>query len=353
MQGGKPSFAGDTTENSMAGTSSIASRMEKLAQMKREKRALAGNSNAKAAVSPAPVALTPEPAPVRQPEPEPAPAPQRVAAAVPEQQVEPTISAPAEEFDINVSDDAPELSAAPEPEDDDAFMRMMNEEPEAADPAPAPAQAAAIDSAPEFEPVNNAAADAFASESSPSEIDDLGSEIPDDLLGGFDTDETVAVAADVTETPEAVSDSVPVPDPAQDSAGFAADLPEANFAAQSDVDAIAALAAAPSIEPEAEPTVAEPEVEQPDFTQSEIDSETLENEFAHEAEQVFGGPAAPAAAPENETGGRVSLTFDDERSTLLNHVSRQMNCSIDDIVVTALDWYLDALFGEDGEAKSA
>ncbi len=353
MQGGKPSFAGDTTENSMAGTSSIASRMEKLAQMKREKRALAGNSNAKAAVSPAPVALTPEPAPVRQPEPEPAPAPQRVAAAVPEQQVEPTISAPAEEFDINVSDDAPELSAAPEPEDDDAFMRMMNEEPEAADPAPAPAQAAAIDSAPEFEPVNNAAADAFASESSLSEIDDLGSEIPDDLLGGFDTDETVAVAADVTETPEAVSDSVPVPDPAQDSAGFAADLPEANIAAQSDVDAIAALAAAPSIEPEAEPTVTEPEVEQPDFTQSEIDSETLENEFAHEAEQVFGGPAAPAAAPENETGGRVSLTFDDERSTLLNHVSRQMNCSIDDIVVTALDWYLDALFGEDGEAKSA
>lgn len=335
----------------MAGTSSIASRMEKLAQMKREKRALAGNSNAKAAVSPAPVALTPEPAPVRQPEPEPAPAPQRVAAAVPEQQVEPTISAPAEEFDINVSDDAPELSAAPEPEDDDAFMRMMNEEPEAA--APAPAQAAAIDSAPEFEPVNNAAADAFASESSLSEIDDLGSEIPDDLLGGFDTDETVAVAADVTETPEAVSDSVPVPDPAQDSAGFAADLPEANLAAQSDVDAIAALAAAPSIEPEAEPTVAESEVEQPDFTQSEIDSETLENEFAHEAEQVFGGPAAPAAAPENETGGRVSLTFDDERSTLLNHVSRQMNCSIDDIVVTALDWYLDALFGEDGEAKSA
>jgi len=30
-----------------------------------------------------------------------------------------------------------------------------------------------------------------------------------------------------------------------------------------------------------------------------------------------------------------------------------MNCSVEDVVVTALDWYLDALFGEDGEAKSA
>ena len=49
----------------------------------------------------------------------------------------------------------------------------------------------------------------------------------------------------------------------------------------------------------------------------------------------------------------VSVTFDESRSTLLSHVSRQMNCSVDDVVVTALDWYLDALFGEDDQKVEA
>ncbi len=91
------------------------------------------------------------------------------------------------------------------------------------------------------------------------------------------------------------------------------------------------------------------EVETPDFAEAEIDPEVLEREFEHEAEQAA---AVPTAIIAND--GLITLTFDNSRSTLLNHVSHKMDCSPEDIVVTALDWYLDALFGEEkGEAQSA
>ncbi len=58
-------------------------------------------------------------------------------------------------------------------------------------------------------------------------------------------------------------------------------------------------------------------------------------------------PVAAAPVKENGTAKPLTITFDEGRATLLHHVSKQMSCSIDDVVVTAIDWYLDALFGED------
>lgn len=101
------------------------------------------------------------------------------------------------------------------------------------------------------------------------------------------------------------------------------------------------------------------EVEVPDFSKNEIEAELLEREFENEAVAEIEAEEttqvsnieSPVATEDSE--GRLSVSFDESRSTLLNHVSRQMGCSIEDVVVTALDWYLDALFGEDEEAKSA
>ena len=101
------------------------------------------------------------------------------------------------------------------------------------------------------------------------------------------------------------------------------------------------------------------ETQIPDFSDSEIEAELLEREFENETltelpslEQESAPDIAAPVVDENPEG-RISISFDESRSTLLNHVSRQMGCSVDDVVVTALDWYLDALFGEDEEAKSA
>jgi len=98
----------------------------------------------------------------------------------------------------------------------------------------------------------------------------------------------------------------------------------------------------------------------PDFAANEVDAEMLKREFEGEvaSEQPADdhivdepNPSSPVASEDSES--RISVSFDESRSTLLNHVSRQMGCSVEDVVVTALDWYLDALFGEDEEAKSA
>lgn len=99
----------------------------------------------------------------------------------------------------------------------------------------------------------------------------------------------------------------------------------------------------------------------PDFTTKEIDPELLEREFSDESPVKYKSketeteaesePDDVPVATEDEAG-RVTISFDDSRSTLLKHVSRQMGCSAEDVVVTALDWYLDALFGEEGEEEA-
>ncbi len=103
----------------------------------------------------------------------------------------------------------------------------------------------------------------------------------------------------------------------------------------------------------------------PDFAAREVDEMVLAEELnAEDAPPEIAGTAASAEseaandlseAPystQNEAGD-VTVIFDDARSTALKEYARDMNCSVEDIVVTALDWYLDALFSEENEARSA
>ncbi len=87
-----------------------------------------------------------------------------------------------------------------------------------------------------------------------------------------------------------------------------------------------------------------------------VDIEAFEKEIGlSDSEPKSSNPVAvPVGDPISGTPGDdaaadqpLSITFDETRASLLAHVSKQMNCSIDDVVVTAIDWYLDALFGED------
>jgi|GEM_PF-3204436 len=64
-------------------------------------------------------------------------------------------------------------------------------------------------------------------------------------------------------------------------------------------------------------------------------------------------PPAPNPVAEMFDDDSLSVTFDAGRAAMLNQVSAQMGCTVDDVVVTAIDWYLDALFGEDGEMQGA
>ena len=98
--------------------------------------------------------------------------------------------------------------------------------------------------------------------------------------------------------------------------------------------------------------VAEPE---PDPLDRPVDIEAFEAEIAlKDSEMEMGGRPVDtplSASTDNQNGVQsdqpLTITFDESRATLLTHVSKQMSCSIDDVVVTAIDWYLDALFGED------
>lgn len=91
-----------------------------------------------------------------------------------------------------------------------------------------------------------------------------------------------------------------------------------------------------------------PTLDEADFAQAEVDPDTLEREFEDEVSETAAGTTM------EEVDGRIAVTFDQSRTALLNHVSRQMDCSVEDVVVTALDWYLDALFGEEeGEAQAS
>ena len=149
----------------------------------------------------------------------------------------------------------------------------------------------------------------FAGDAAPSaeeETDDADS--LDSIIGSFEDDEEKAAEPEEAVTQEPPL-AVPVEEPTQD--------------------------------------VAEDPARDPDSFGNPADIEAFEREIAE------AGKAA--SEPEETTGTDVPLTvtFDESRATLLEHVSKQMNCTIDDVVVTAIDWYLDALFGEDDPEMGA
>lgn len=88
-----------------------------------------------------------------------------------------------------------------------------------------------------------------------------------------------------------------------------------------------------------------------------VDIEAFEAEIAMSADgddSADEDVKTPVDVPEVSSADQpLTITFDESRATLLAHVSKQMNCSIDDVVVTAIDWYLDALFGEDDPALTS
>ena len=96
------------------------------------------------------------------------------------------------------------------------------------------------------------------------------------------------------------------------------------------------------------------EEKEPDAFGKPVDIEAFEKEIG----LSDAGPASSrrkAPPPDGEPGSDtpLTITFDESRATLLTHVSKQMGCTIDDVVVTAIDWYLDALFGEDDPEMGA
>lgn len=111
---------------------------------------------------------------------------------------------------------------------------------------------------------------------------------------------------------------------------------------------------------------------------TDVDIEAFEREIARvekaKAERAaFGAEDDTQAEPETEpsaetdpseppldeeavaglAGDGLSIAFDAGRAATLEQVSQQMGCSVDDVVITAVDWYLDALFGEDGTVSEA
>lgn len=96
----------------------------------------------------------------------------------------------------------------------------------------------------------------------------------------------------------------------------------------------------------------------PDFGQT-VDIEAFERELAEaegprDAPPVEAADPDPAGAdPDPDPGDVLHVTFDPGRAATLAQVSKQMGCSVDDVVVTAIDWYLDALLGdEEGQAEA-
>lgn len=302
----------------MADTTSIASRMEKLAQLKRMKQGL---SSAKVDE---PVAVDAE------------------------TQAEPTISAPEE---IHAPDP---MTAAFEPEKTE-FQPPVSDEFEPISPEIDDDMIAAFDtdmSAPENQEDTEVSADIPETADVKAAVEaeaDLESEIPEDLM---EIEDDFAPSSDMAEDVSAPAESV--------SADL--DLDEDTQSALEEIAAIAgvggvATAVVASQASDETEEQADPAAEMPDYTSEEVPADLLEREFENDSPQIQETAAVSeteaAAVAEESADDRVTLTFDESRSTLLNHVSRQMDCTVDDVVVTALDWYLDALFGEDEEAKSA
>lgn len=123
--------------------------------------------------------------------------------------------------------------------------------------------------------------------------------------------------------------------------------PAADVVSEDDARALDSIIGSFDDEDDAIPAV-EPEAEIGDKA---VDIEAFEAEIAlkdSEIEEAEQSAVADATEAEAVTADQpLTITFDESRATLLTHVSKQMSCSIDDVVVTAIDWYLDALFGED------
>ena len=359
----------------MAETNSIASRMEKLAKLKRMKRGLSGDAVAKKA----------EPTPASEPVPQPemTEAPQPSATLIPPVEsvapAAPAVAPPEEIADLAsafepVAADEATVAETPEPVLPDMGDGLIS-------PADTPSDSVALDAETasddpdaafdeairETEASFNFSADDSAEsdadlpsldeiEAFDSGEDELDTAIPSDLMD----DDVAAVEAELDMEAASASDEAPEIDPVDEQTAAEDDTPtvlaeseavlEAAGPTASDdsplEDLVLAAGAGGAVAGLAIATSDEPDM--PDFSASEIDTELLEQEFAHEAQAE-----TAVAGTEELTDGRVSLTFDDARSTLLNHVSRQMNCSIEDVVVTALDWYLDALFGEEEQARAS
>jgi len=291
----------------MAETTSIASRMEKLAKLKRMKESMAAQpSVAQTASAPEEVLAapateafetieTPEPAFPAEPE-----------LSMPEDH------SPAETLSESFAEVMPEMAEGDMPVDPADIMQMPQED---------------SDESFDFDPADIRAED-LAAETMPSDHAMLD-------------DETDAVS----------ESSAPETDP-----DFARDDID-GIAAMADMGEAAAESSAANVDEEFAKSIGESEL--PDFSANEVEEELLNREFEDEAvaeqrsetPEMVENDGAPVA--EETAEGRITVSFDKSRSTLLDHVSRQMNCSVEDVVVTALDWYLDALFGEDGEAKSA
>lgn len=184
----------------------------------------------------------------------------------------------------------------------------------------------------------------FAGEPAPAG-NDPEAESLDSIVDSFD-------AAEEDEADPAAIDTPGEPDPSVDDI-LELDLPDDTADQEADDDA---------------PDFDGDESDLPEFG-TDIDIDAFEREIAlAEEKKAAAAPAAdisadiealddtaPEPEPMADDGGDapLSITFDAGRAATLAQVSAQMGCSIDDIVVTAIDWYLDALFGEDGQMPEA
>ena len=186
------------------------------------------------------------------------------------------------------------------------------------------------------------------SEQHPQEDDrqNLRNEFPTGTTGGDTAAQHISHTAFQNGFPE--EQAIPLPEVRQtpnqgaDNAFLLHDA-EADNAPGVKQDAHSALDNIAALQNKAAASTAATAPDTPDFSQEDVDAEIIEHEFTKNA-----GEENTAHA---ETGGnedQISVRFDSSRSVFLNHVALQMECSVDDVVVTAVDWYLDALFG-DGE----
>jgi len=177
----------------------------------------------------------------------------------------------------------------------------------------------------------------------------------DSLIGSFDEDAADESSAPKPKAAESVrSDPAPVaPEPT-----------EAENTVEAPVDTVPepVFEHAPEDAPKDAPAEGVEAREEPEEFGTDIDIEAFEKEIAlaeeakaEDASASVDEPAQddPAPAVEDDSSAPLSITFDEERAKLLTHVSKQMGCSVDDVVVTALDWYLDALFGDENAAQTA
>jgi len=215
----------------------------------------------------------------------------------------------------------------------------------------------------------------FAGEASPAQ-EGGDTESFDSIIGSFDDAdeekdraEPVAPESDLPESDLPESDSADPESGEPDPAAIALpEEPDTPAGVAPDIDGPDDL---PEHEADTDPLSFD--ADDPDLTEfgTDIDIDAFEREIALAEEKRAAARAAsvpnlpddvaavddsepePEPASGDEDGAPLSITFDAGRAATLAQVSARMGCSVDDIVVTALDWYLDALFGEDGQLAEA